>query len=74
MEQTPIIPRGFWEELYHAKKPEWPSVIRKYNLDQDVEKLNYIAANREAVFQRKNEMREGRKAYLSNANCAVKVF
>jgi len=55
---VPTIHLDFWDELYKAQKHEWPVIVKKYGLDKDVEKLNYVAANREAVFGRMKKMED----------------
>jgi len=63
---APTIPMGFWDELFKAQKQEWPSIVRKYSLN--VEQLNYVAANREAVFGRKRASEESSKAWHEAAS------
>lgn len=62
---TPIIPLNFWDDLYKAQKAEWPSIVRKFELN--AEQLNYVAANREAVFERMRKSEEGLKSWNDGA-------
>lgn len=65
-DKTPIIPFDFWDEIYVAPKTEWPSIVRKYNLN--AEQLNYVAANRVVVFERMRKSEEGMKSWSDNAS------
>lgn len=64
--KIPTIPLDFWDGLYKAEKQEWPSIVRKYELN--AEQLNYVAANRVAVFERMRKMDEDFKSMSANTS------
>lgn len=66
--KVPTIPLSFWDELYNSDKMQWPSIVKKYELDKDVEKLNYVAAHREEVFGRMRSSEESMDSWSKNAS------
>jgi hypothetical protein len=64
--KIPTIPLSFWDDIYKAQKSEWPAIVRKYDLN--TEQLNYVAVEREKVFERLRKSEEGMKSWSNSAS------